>query len=254
MFEVGEFVKIKKNVIDLGKKYKFRITEVKEALNPACMNVYKIERDRKDNLEPIYGPYDYQLKKIYEIEDRFWREDELEPWYGVATSKIYIDNGLSSNLATIGSVTLNDVKLTVDNPIYDYYKNLCEKEKNSMDILKLYKERKNKEIEKEYHDKKEELLAKDTIQNIINEMMDQVNAILESEENSSRLKMFEQELLTKDTEEKLKKLRFENDKKYDKVNKTIEEVEALFTLTTDYKERMKILEKYGIIKNGKINI
>lgn len=253
MFEVGEFVKIKKNVIDLGKKYKFKITEVKEAFNPACINVYKIERDKQSSLDPVYGPYDYQLKKIYEIEDRIWREDELEPYYGISTNKIYIDNGLSSYCCdTSSSISIKDVKLTVDNPIYDYFKNIKE---DNMKILDIYKERKEKEFNQEYNKKREELIAKDTIQNIINEMQDQVNAILESEEAIGRLKVYEPSIFTKDTEKNLEKIGNELDNKREELRSTLEEIRALFEMTEDYQERMKILKRYDIIdKNGKLSI
>ena len=252
MFEVGEFVKIKKNVIDLGKKYKFKITKVKETSNPAFINVYKIERDKQCSLDPVYGPYDYQLKKIYEIEDRIWREDELEPYYGISTNKIYIDNGLSSYCSASSSISIKDVKLTVDNPIYDYFKNIKE---DNMKILDIYKERKEKEFNQEYNEKREELIAKDTIQNIINEMQDQVNAILESEEAIGRLKVYEPSMFTKDTEKKLKEIGLELDNKREKLRSTLEEIRALFEMTEDYQERMKILKRYDIIdKNGKVNV
>ena len=124
-----------------------------------------------------------------------------------------------------------------------------------MKILDIYKERKEKEFNQEYNEKREELIAKDTIQNIINEMQDQVNAILESEEAIGRLKVYEPSRFTKDTEKKLKEIGLELDNKREKLRSTLEEIRALFEMTEDYQERMKILKRYDIIdKNGKLSV
>ena len=56
-------------------------------------------------------------------------------------------------------------------------------------------------------------------------------------------------------EEKLEKLEAETDKERDKLHDNIEEIKALFELTEDYEERMKILKKYDIInKDGKLTV
>lgn len=242
MFKVGEFVKIKKNVIDLGRKYKFRITNVKEASNPAFINVYKIERDKQCSLDPLYGPYDYQLKKIYEIEDRIWREDELE----LAT----VD--LSDKIMNCPTVSIS-----VSGNVLQSGKEICtinKKEEKEMEILKLYEGRKGEEIAKNYRKEREKILKEDEIQSIIIEMENQVNTILENQNLRGRLKVNEEELHTANTEEKLEELRKSTDAERAKLRSTLDEIRALFEMTDSYEERIKILKNYGIVgDNGRVN-
>ena len=124
-----------------------------------------------------------------------------------------------------------------------------------MNILDLYKERKEKEIEKEYREKRQEIMEQDTIQSIIIEMQDQVNAILESEDLKGRLKVYEENLHTRETEEKLEQLRLDTDKKEQELRSTLDEIRALFEMTGDYNERIKILKNYKILnKDGKLSV
>ena len=128
-------------------------------------------------------------------------------------------------------------------------------EEINMNILDLYKERKEKEIQKEFREKRQEIMEQDTIQSIIIEMQDQVNAILESEDLKGRLKVYEPELHTKETEEKLEQLRLDTDKKEQELRSTLDEIRALFEMTEDYNERIKILKNYKIInKDGKLSV
>lgn len=263
MFEVGEFVKIKKNVIDLGKKYKFKITEVKEAFNPACINVYKIERDKQCSLDPVYGPYDYQLKKIYEIENTIWDEDELEPINsfpkGYEFKEVYVEEPFypegpapdkPQEIKVSGKNLFDGGEL-----MYNYYKNI--KEDKTMKILDIYRERKEFEINQNYIKNRNEIIKEDEIQKIIREMELQINTILDIEERLDRVDFSSrnEELLTNVSKEKLEKLEAETDKERDKLHDNIEEIKALFELTEDYEERMKILKKYDIInKDGKLSI
>ena len=87
-------------------------------------------------------------------------------------------------------------------------------------------------------------------------MQDQVNALLEEDNmTDARLKIDRTELITKETREKIEKLEVETDKKKDELHAYLEEIRALFEMTEDYQERMKILKRYGIIdKNGKLSI
>lgn len=128
-------------------------------------------------------------------------------------------------------------------------------EEIDMDILNLYKERKEKEIQKEYREERQEIMEQDTIQSIIIEMQDQVNAILENEDLKGRLKVYEPELHTKETEEKLEQLRLDTDKKEQELRSTLDEIRALFEMTEDYNERIKILKNYKILnKDGKLSV
>lgn len=130
---------------------------------------------------------------------------------------------------------------------------LNKKEDKKMEILDLYTKRKIQSINKEYNQQREKILNEDDIQSIIIEMTDQVNAMAENEGINSRLIIHRSEFITNETKEKLLNLDKEKDEKQDKLYDSIREVEAMFDMTEDYTERMKILKKYGIInKDGKL--
>lgn len=132
---------------------------------------------------------------------------------------------------------------------------LNEKENKKMEILDLYTKRKIQSINKEYNQQREKILNEDDIQSIIIEMTDQVNAMAENEGINSRLIIHRSEFITNETKEKLLNLDKEKDEKQDKLYDSIREVEAMFDMTEDYTERMKILKKYGIInKDGKLGV
>lgn len=129
------------------------------------------------------------------------------------------------------------------------------KENKKMEILDLYTKRKIQSINKEYNQQREKILNEDDIQSIIIEMTDQVNAMAENEGINSRLIIHRSEFITNETKEKLLNLDKEKDEKQDKLYDSIREVEAMFDMTEDYTERMKILKKYGIInKDGRLNV
>lgn len=167
---------------------------------------------------------------------------------------------LNNNVLTIGKDCLSTWAKTTDYVPYEIKRtpikiDKINKEEINMDILNLYKERKEKEIQKEYREKRQEIMEQDTIQSIIIEMQDQVNAILESEDLKGRLKVYEEELHTRETEEKLNDLRLETDKKEQELRSTLDEIRALFEMTEDYNERIKILKNYKILnKDGKLSV
>lgn len=260
MFSIGDIVKPKEWCI--GHNYEFVINE---RLQDNQGYYYKLKQNGCE-IKIEYGPRDKQVSEIKQVELANWRDDELIPLISYMSSNslgnsfdtVIMDEPISINTVgtTITSVSPGTVKLSFDNPTYDYYKELCEKEKNNMKILDIYKERKEKELREEYENQKEEILNQDTIQNIINEMQDQVNAILEDEDRDfAKLEVNRKELITEETRKKIKDLQNESDKKDDELRSTLEEIRALFELTEDYTERMEILKKYDIIgKDGKVNI
>lgn len=127
------------------------------------------------------------------------------------------------------------------------------KKMSDIKLLEIYRERAKEKIDDDYVTEKCKILEKDTIQNIIEEMENQVNAILESEESDNRLHIHKDYIVTKETQEKLKKLDKDTKLKNEKLSNTIGEIYAMFELTENYEERMKILKKYGIInKDGKL--
>jgi len=128
-----------------------------------------------------------------------------------------------------------------------------DKKMSDIKLLEIYRERAKEKINDDYVTERYKILKGDTIQNIIEEMENQVNAILESEESQYKLHIGKDYIVTKETQEKLNKLDKDTKLKNEKLSNTIGEIYAMFELTEDYTERMKILKKYGIInKDGKL--
>ena len=153
---------------------------------------------------------------------------------------------ITLNISEADTVDMNWIEKTFLNKKED-------KKMSDIKLLEIYRERAKEKIDDDYVTEKCKILKEDTIQNIIEEMENQVNAILESEESDNRLHMHKDYLVTKETLEKLKKLDEDTKLKNEKLSNTIGEIYAMFELTENYEERMKILKKYGIInKDGKL--
>jgi len=134
-----------------------------------------------------------------------------------------------------------------------------EKEKNNMEILDLYRKRKNFKIENDFLINQDKILEEDEIQKIFKEMIEQVNVILENEGSKPvdmELPIQYREFHTAKTNEKLNKLEADRDRLLDKVYSDYEEVKALLSMTNDYQEQIKILKNYGIIdkKTNKLSV
>ena len=128
-----------------------------------------------------------------------------------------------------------------------------------MEILDLYKERKDFKIKNDFLINKDKILEEDEIQKIFKEMIEQVNVILENEGSKPvdmELPIQYKEFRTAKTNEKLNKLEADRDRLLDKVYSDYEEVKALLSMTNDYQEQIKILKNYGIIdkKTNKLNV
>lgn len=135
---------------------------------------------------------------------------------------------------------------------------LGEKE-NNMDILELYKQRKLNKYYKKYQDKVKEIESFDSIQALIEDTQDQLNALL-GREGNDRVRicidnLHGQKLHDDITQEKID---YEYQVYTDSVKeleKRVEEANAMLSMTDDYKEQIKILKKYNILnKDGKLNV
>jgi len=135
---------------------------------------------------------------------------------------------------------------------------LGEKE-NNMDILELYKQRKLNKYYKKYQDKVKEIESFDSIQALIEDTQDQLNALLGREANDRVCicidNLHGQKLHDDITQEKID---FEYQVYTDSVKeleKRVEEANAMLSMTDDYKEQIKILKKYNVLnKDGKLNV
>ena len=257
MFQIGDIVKPKKEYV--ANKYLFKIKDKAYTSYPLCKWHYKIERLTAEL--PRIGNIAEQMNLIQTAENLLWGEDELEPISsfskGYKFKEVYFEEPIYPEGPTPDKP--QEIKVSGKNLfdggelMYNYYKNI--KEEKEMKILELYKERKENAILEDYNNKRDKILAEDEIQKIIKEMVHQVNSIFENEEREDRLYIDSKDFYQEKTMDKLDELDELKENEVAELDKTIEEIEALFDLTDDYEERMKILKKYGIIdKDGKVNV
>ena len=168
--------------------------------------------------------------------------------------KLYPSNGKAVNIDDIDDFDKALLSHGIIKPeVFEKYQTIKEKEIDNMDIINLYFDRKEAEIHKKFNDKIAEIKKNDEIQLIVDEMTSQINAILENE-NRSYTQHFDMDIHTQKTQTALEKVNEDKKNELYKLKKEKEEVIALFQLTQDYSERMKILKDYGIIsKSGKVN-
>lgn len=239
MFKIGDIVRPKKGF--MGHNYCFKIIEVE--MNPFDDDLYKLQGIKQD-LDPLLGSTSYQVSIIDKVEELWWGEKHIEL---TSTVKLRYDmpNIKMSDYEGIVLEKLGKEILKLNNKV---------KEEKEMNILEIYKERKIKTLEKEFSESKKVAIEEDEIQKIIIEMTNQVNTILENEDSDTRYESHPN-LYTSKTEAKLNELNDKYHKQIEELRSTLEEIRALFELTDDYNERIKILKRYDIInKNGKLNI
>lgn len=238
MFKIGDIVRPKKCF--KGHNYCFKVIEIHK--NPFVKDLYKIQRIEQE-LDGDYSPT-FQLNIIRTVEQCLWEEDELE-----LTSDVKLRYDITDiNIPDYTSIVLDEMErnlLKLKNKV---------KEENEMQILDLYEKRKIEIFRKILLEAKEKVKKEDEIQSIILEMTNQVNTILENQGRKIKYE-FEPNLITTVTEVKLDEL----DKKYheeiENLRSTLDEIRALFELTADYEERIKILKNYDILdKKGKLNV
>lgn len=239
MFKIGDIVRPKKGF--MGHNYCFKIIEVE--MNPFDDNTYKLQGIKQD-LDPLLGSTSYQVSIIDKVEELWWGEKHIE-----LTSTVK----LRYNVPNIKMSDYNGIVLEkMEKEILK--SNNKVKEEKEMQILDLYEKRKVKALEKEILEAKSKVKEQDEIQSIILEMTNQINTILENQGRKT-IYEFEPNLITLETEAKLDELEKEHHKQIEELRSTLDEIRALFEMTDDYNERMKILKRYDIInKNGKLNI
>ena len=212
-------------------------------MNPFDDNTYKLQGIKQD-LDPLLGSTSYQVSIIDKVEELWWGEKHIE-----LTSDVKLRYDITDiNIPDYTSIVLDEMErnlLKLKNKV---------KEEEEMNILEIYKERKIKTLEKELSEAKKAVIEEDEIQKIIIEMTNQVNTILENEDSNTRYESHPN-LYTLKTETKLDELNDKYHEQIEELRSTLEEIRALFELTDDYNERIKILKRYDIInKNGKLNI
>lgn len=238
MFQIGDIVRPKKCY--KGHNYCFKVTEIKK--EPFVKDLYRIQRIEQ-KLDGDYSPT-FQLNIIKKVEQCLWEENELELTSNVKLRYAETDINVPEADSTVW------VKLTQELT----KQNKTNKEENIMDILDLYEKRKLKSIREEYSESEKNVKGNDEIQKIIIEMTNQVNTILENQGTEARY-AHRPSLYTPETVEKLDELDKKRCETIEKLRSTLEEIRALFEMTDDYHERIKILKDYNILdKKGKLNV
>lgn len=239
MFKIGDIVRPKKGF--MGHNYCFKIIEVE--MNPFDDNTYKLQGIKQD-LDPLLGSTSYQVSIIDKVEELWWGEKHIEL---TSTVKLRYD------IPNIKMSDYNDIVLKkMEKEILKLNDKV--KEEKEMNILEIYKERKIKTLEKEFSEAKKAAIKEDEIQKIIIEMTNQVNTILENEDSDTRYESHPN-LYTSKTEAKLNELNDKYHEQIEELRSTLDEIRALFELTDDYNERIKILKNYDILdKKGKLNV
>lgn len=239
MFKIGDTVRPKIGFI--GHEYCFKIIEVE--MNPFDDNTYKLQGIKQD-FDPIYGSTSFQVNIIDKVEQLWWKENTIE-----LTSNVKLRyDAPNINVSDYKGIVLEKMEkeiLKLNDKV---------KEEKEMNILEIYKERKIKTLEKEFSEAKKVAIEEDEIQKIIIEMTNQVNTILENEDSDTRYESHPN-LYTSKTEAKLNKLNDKYHEQIEELRSTLDEIRALFELTNDYNERIKILKNYDILdKKGKLNV
>lgn len=239
MFKIGDIVRPKKGF--MGHNYCFKIIEVE--MNPFDDNSYKLQGIKQD-FDPIYGSTSYQVSIIDKVEELWWTENTIELTSNVKL-RYDMPNIKMPDYEGIVLEKLGKEILKLNNKV---------KEEKEMNILEIYKERKIKTLEKEFSKAKKAAIEEDEIQKIIIEMTNQVNTILENEDSDTRYESHPN-LYTSKTEAKLDELNDKYHEQIEELRSTLDEICALFELTDDYNERIKILKNYDILdKKGKLNV
>lgn len=238
MFKIGDIVRPKKYY--KGHNYCFKVIEIQK--EPFIKDLYRIQRIEQE-LDADYSPT-FQLNIIKTVEQSLWLEDELE-----LTSDVKLRYDITDiNIPDYTSIVLDEMErnlLKLKNKV---------KEEDKMQILDLYEERKVKALEKEILEAKAKVKEEDEIQSIILEMTNQVNTILENQGRKTKYE-FQPNLITLETEAKLDELEEKHHEQIEELRSTLREIRALFELTDDYEERIKILKNYDILdKKGKLNV
>lgn len=161
-----------------------------------------------------------------------------------------------------------DVTIKIDKEFSDICKEINDinenKEENSMyanKIIDIYESRKRSKIREKYEDEKKEILKEDIFQNLSKQFENQVKELYKNEFDKEMPYEISalNNLYSKETEIKLKKLDEYLTKELDSLESSLKEVNAQLSLVlvddvNAYDITVKILKNYKILnKNGKIN-
>lgn len=157
--------------------------------------------------------------------------------------------------------TDDNSKAIKDNAVYEIWHKLnnMTKEGEDIKILNIYEDRKALEIRKNYKEKEEKIKSEDAFEGLKLNFVKQFKALYKNKFDKEiigepNFNINGEELLTKETKEKLIIAKKEKKDQLIELDEFLEEVRAQLELAKDYETQMKILKIYNIIgKDGKIN-
>ena len=115
-----------------------------------------------------------------------------------------------------------------------------------MKILEIYEKRKKEEIYKKTDELVENIKSEDKVQKIIQETENQLNVMLDRTELNP-IFLNNKDLYEEETENKIKEVKVESEKKIKKLNELIEEIKAQLEITENYDQKLCILVRYGVL-------
>lgn len=180
----------------------------------------------------------------------------------VSPAKGYLGNG---NVFIIKNISLDEKYYQYERKIFlqrmnegpkiNYPKDLnidencCKKEEKNMNtVLELYANREKIKIMNNYNVAMQNAKEEDTIQKLCKDFESQVKELAGDEANAY---CFIYRLYTEETKLSFESIEKSKDIEMDKLNKKIEEIEALLDLAPDYDNKIKILRDYDIIDKKK---
>ncbi len=194
---------------------------------------YLDDNDMKEILEKL----NYPEKRITGISVEKYRPEIGDP---IATEYL-VKYVLMKRMIEITPIAINEPNKIKDNK---------EEVKMKDNIINIYKKRKIEKINEEYSSLIQKVKETDEIQSIMND----TNRLIQDTNPNRKFPKIELNCYTDETIEKLENLNTHKREKIYNLNCLIEEVEALFDLTTCYEEQMQLLKNYNIIdKKGKLN-
>lgn len=146
---------------------------------------------------------------------------------------------------------MQEIKILIDGK--EVKISIDRKEVKSMEIVKIYFERKREELIKKYEEKIDTLILSDENVIMLNNTLDKIKNNLKKEEKYIDLCFVKTDVINDDTLKKINKLKEERQEKFLELATKRTEVNAFLQDAETYEQKMKILSAYGIIdKNGKL--
>lgn len=186
----------------------------------------------------------YNKELIYPMNNRHTKQI-LENF-----SKVYYPKATTGVIQSKPEIAEHFRRMATTNP---FTENIEKKEVKSMEIVKIYFERKREELIKKYDEKIDTLISSDANVTMLNNVLDKIKANLRKEEKYIDLCFVKIDVINDETLEKINKLKEEREKEIKELRAKRTEVNAFLQDAETYEQKMKILSAYGIIdKNGKL--